>query len=56
LKKAEIEIDSRSYRNDKENPYRVLHNHSGIITPNKLQVEAVRGSVKILKRVLGMRL
>ena len=28
----------------------------GNITTNKLQVEAVRGSVKILKRALGMRL
>ena len=31
-------------------------NITGNIIPNKLQVEAVRGSVKILKRVLGMRL
>ena len=28
----------------------------GNITTNELQVEAVRGSVKILKRVLGTRL
>jgi len=28
----------------------------GNITPNGLQVEAVRGSVKILKRALGTRL
>ena len=28
----------------------------GNITPNELQVETVRGSVKILKRALGMRL
>ena len=28
----------------------------GNITTNELQVEAVKGSVKILKRALGMRL
>ena len=28
----------------------------GNITPNELQVEAVRGSVKMLKRALGTRL
>ena len=28
----------------------------GNITPNELQVEALRGSVKILKRALGTRL
>ena len=28
----------------------------GTITPNELQVEAVRGSLKILKRALGKRL
>ena len=56
LKNAKIgSVINWSNRNDK-NLTKILQTIPGIITTNKLELEAVRGSVMILKRALGTKL
>ena len=48
--------ECQSCTSDDEESHRDINNHPGNITTNKLQLEAVLGSVTILKRALGTKL